>query len=177
MLYRFATLVLVVGAGCGGSGKAPQDLTPAPPDMTMLVGKLCNDARADVWTLPATPMTKMSKNGAFKVSLMSSTQSPPLIGDLTTWTLQIADASGAMVSDATFSTTCPNGLVRPVCPWMPDHGHGTDAPADVMPASTAGQYTINPLYLFMAGYWTMTATITSGATTDEVMYSVCLSPS
>ena len=177
-MHRLAPLILVAVAGCGGNGKPPPlDLTPAPPDMTMLVGKLCSDARADVWTLPAAPITKASKNGAFTVSLLSSAQSPPLIGDLTTWTLQIADAHGAMVNGATFSTTCPNNLVRPVCPWMPDHGHGTDAIANVMPGSSAGQYTITPLYLFMAGYWTITASIADGATTDSVVFSVCLSDS
>jgi hypothetical protein len=60
---------------------------------------------------------------------------------------------------------------------MPDHGHGTDGIANVTAASAPGQYTVDPLYLFMAGYWTITVNITNGATTDQVVYSVCLSDS
>lgn len=64
-----------------------------------------------------------------------------------------------------------------VCPWMPAHHHGTTVLASVSPDATPGQYTVTPLYLFMAGYWTVTLTLTSGSTTDTVAYSVCLSDS
>ena len=165
MKYRLAiTLLAFAVAGCGGANSSSQDMTPAPPDLAGAVGHLCSDARADNWTLP---IAKASKNGSFSVSLLTSAQSPPLIGDLTTWTLQIADGTGAMVDGATID----------VKPWMPDHGHGTDAVAHVMPASSPGQYAVTPLYLFMAGYWTVTFTITNGAVTDTVVYSVCLSES
>jgi hypothetical protein len=148
--------------GCGGSNNTAQDMTPGPPDFEGAVGKLCTDARADAWTLP---IMKTSANGSFKVTLLSSAASPPLIGDLTEWTVQVADASGAMVDGATIA----------VKPWMPDHGHGTDAVAHVMAAGMPGQYAITPLYLFMAGYWTVTLTITMGTVTDTVVYSLCLS--
>lgn len=161
LAISFCALVVV---GCGGSNNAPQDMTTAPPDFQGAVGHLCSDTRADNWTLP---IVKPSMNNAFNVSLLSSAQSPPLIGDLTQWNLQIADNKGAMVDGATIA----------VKPWMPDHGHGTDAPAHVMPVGTAGQYAITPLYLFMAGYWTVTFTIANGTVTDTVVYSVCLSDS
>ena len=165
MKYRLAISFLALLGACGGTNQGAADMTPAPPtDIAGVVGMLCADARADRWDLP---IAKPSKNGAFNVSLLTSAQSPPVIGDLTTWTLQIADDKGAMVDDATIT----------VKPWMPDHGHGTDAVANVTPASTAGQYTVAPLYLFMAGYWTITFTITNGAVTDTVVYSVCLADS
>jgi hypothetical protein len=165
MKYRLAISFFALFGACGGTNHGAADMTPAPPtDIAGVVGTLCADARADNWVLP---IVKPSKNGAFNVSLLASAQSPPVIGDLTTWTLQIADAAGAMVDGATIT----------IKPWMPDHGHGTDAVAHVMPAGTTGQYTITPLYLFMAGYWTITFTITNGAVTDTVVYSVCLSDS
>lgn len=151
-------------AACGGSNSAPADMTAAPIDFQGAVGHLCNDARADAWTLP---ITKPSTSGTLHVTLLSSAQSPPLIGDLTAWTLQIADDKGAMLDGATITAK----------PWMPDHGHGTDAPAHVTPSGAPGQYTVTPLYLFMAGYWTITFTINSGSSSDTVVYSVCLSES
>jgi hypothetical protein len=173
---RFVVLALAAVAGCGGNGtKIGSDLAMAPGDMATSGGKLCVDARADAWTLPATPMKKMSQNGVYQVSLLASAASPPIIGDLTSWTLAVADASGADVSGATFMTKCLDNSVKPVCPWMPDHHHGTGALANVAPASVNGQYTVEPLYLFMAGYWTITATITSGSATDSVVFSACLS--
>jgi hypothetical protein len=161
MKYGLASLCIALLTGCGGA-KASPDMTPAPHDMAPIVGMLCSDARADNWTLP---IAKASKNGAFNVTLVDSTASPPIIGDLTKWTLQIADATGAMLDGATIA----------VKPWMPDHGHGTSVNATVMPVGAPGQYAITPLYLFMAGYWTVTFTITTGTTSDTVVYSVCLS--
>jgi YtkA-like len=158
--------VLSLGlTACGGSdNKSAPDMTMAPPtDLEGAVGKVCSpfDTRTDVWTLP---IAKMSANGSFAVSLLTSTKSPPLIGDLTSWTLQIADPQGAMVTGATIT----------IKPWMPDMGHGTSAEALMTAGDTPGQYVIAPLYLFMAGYWTVTLTITSGTVTDTVVYSICL---
>ena len=164
MHQRFAVSLLALLGGCGGGSNHAADMTAAPADLTALIGTLCNDARADPWQLP---LTKPSQHGAFRVSLLASAASPPLIGDLTTWTLQIADSQGALVDAATIA----------VEPWMPDHKHGTDAVAHVTPAGTPGQYRVTPLYLFMAGYWTITITITNGAASDTVVYSVCLSES
>jgi len=166
MKHALAISFLAVTLGaCGGSGNGgAADMTMGPSDFAGAVGKLCSDARADSWTLP---IAKKSANGVFTVTLLSSAASPPLIGDLTEWTVQVADGNGAMVSDAMID----------VKPWMPDHGHGTDAVAHVMAASSPGQYAITPLYLFMAGYWTVTLTITVGAVSDTAVFSLCLADS
>jgi hypothetical protein len=155
-MFRLGIFAAVIALGCGGNNAATH------ADMT-LVGKLCSpaDARADAWTLP---IVKQSQAGKFTVTLLSSQQHIPLIGDNTTWTLQIADATGAMVSGADVK----------VLPWMPDHHHGTSIIASSTPMATAGQYQITPLYLFMAGYWTITFTITTPSATDTVVYSICL---
>jgi YtkA-like protein len=164
MKYSVAISFFVFVAACGGSNHDAADMTPAPPDSLPLVGKLCVDTRADNWVLP---IAKPSVNGSFQVTLLASAASPPVIGDLTDWTLQVADAKGAMVTGATITAT----------PFMPDHGHGTSAVAHVTADVTAGQYDVMPLYLFMAGYWTITFTITDGSVTDTVVYSVCLADS
>jgi len=165
MRYRLAIFFVALAAGCGGGKGGAADMTMAPmtpPDLAPPVGMLCMDARADNWQLP---IVKTSKNGAFTVTLVASAANPPIVGDITNWTLQIADATtGAMISAATMT----------VKPWMPDHGHGTSIAAQVMPTGTAGQYSITPLYLFMSGYWTVTFTITNGSVTDSVVYSLCI---
>jgi hypothetical protein len=154
MKWFLASSLLLFSCGGDSAGTAL--------DMASPVGTLCTDARADGWNLP---IDKPSNSGAFQVSLLSSAASPPLIGDTTAWTLQIADAHGAMVSGAAID----------VKPWMPDHGHGTSIVASATAMTTPGQYLVKPLYLFMAGYWTVTFTITSGAVSDTIVYSLCLS--
>jgi len=162
MKRGFTIFSVALFIGCGGLGsKGGPDMAPSP-DLMPLAGMLCNDARADAWVLP---IRKGSAKGVFDVTLLASQASPPIIGDLTTWTLQVADAQGAMVQNAAIAAK----------PWMPDHGHGTSVNATVMPAGAPGQYAITPLYLFMAGYWTVTFTISDGAgASDTVVYSVCL---
>jgi hypothetical protein len=158
MTYRLCILAFaLLVVGCGGD-----KMSSTAHDMA-LVGKLCTpaDSRADAWKLP---IDKMSAMGAFKVTLLSSVQHIPLIGDTSMWTLQIADASGAMVSHAEVT----------VLPWMPDHHHGTTVKASATPMATAGQYSVTPLYLFMAGYWTVTFTIATPTATDTVVFSLCL---
>jgi hypothetical protein len=163
--------VALGASGCGGSGNKPPaagaDMAVAPT-----VGLLCTDARADEWKLP---LTKTTPSGAMKVTLLSSQASVPVIGDSkTTWTIAVQDAAtGAPVVGAAVS----------VLPWMPDHGHGTSVKA-VVTETAGGQYAMEPLYFFMAGYWTVTVTIdaagTSGAggadggAADSVVFSVCL---
>ena len=176
MQWRLAlTLTTVVGAisGCGGAAKSGTSTPMTGPDMSApIVGMLCTDARADNWQLP---IAKTSEGGAYKVTLMSSAAAIPVIGDsTTTWTIAVADATtGAAISGATIT----------VLPWMPDHGHGTSVRAVVTEnAGAPGQYALEPLYFFMAGYWTVTLTIDSASTagdadggaSDKVVFSLCL---
>ncbi|HWE28725.1 MAG TPA: FixH family protein [Polyangia bacterium] len=169
-------LSAVVGcvSGCGGADKSGTSTQMTGADMSTppVVGMLCTDARADNWQLP---IAKTSESGAYKVTLMSSAAAIPVIGDsTTTWTIAVADATtGAAVSGATIS----------VLPWMPDHGHGTSVHAVVTEVAGApGQYALEPLYFFMAGYWTVTLTIdsastagaTDGGASDKVVFSLCL---
>jgi hypothetical protein len=61
------------------------------------------------------------------------------------------------------STMTPlDGMSISVDPEMPDHGHGT-TPVGVMPIGSGGKYTINPVNLYMAGYWEVTFTLVEPA--------------
>jgi YtkA-like len=163
----------MAAGGCGGTGKTTSGQAAADLAVTTLptVGMLCTDARADNWQLP---LTKPTASGALKVTLLSSQAGVPVIGDSkTTWTLAVADATtGAPLTGAALG----------VLPWMPDHGHGTSVKAVVTEsASTPGQYALEPLYFFMAGYWTVTITVhdagvaaADGGAADSVVFSLCL---
>ena len=164
----------VVAGGCGGAGQTTSGQTATDMAVATLpaVGMLCTDVRADDWKLP---LTKPTASGALKVTLLSSQADVPVIGDSkTTWTIAVADATtGAPVTGAAVS----------VLPWMPDHGHGTSVKAVVTEsASTPGQYALEPLYFFMAGYWTVTITVNGGSAgtaadggaADSVLFSLCL---
>lgn len=171
-LAFFSALALAGSSvsGCGGSGqtKSSQTAVDMAAATQPIVGMLCTDARADDWKLP---LTKPTASGALKVTLLASQADIPVIGDsMTKWTIAVADATtGAPVTGAPVS----------VLPWMPDHGHGTSVKAVVTEdAATPGQYALEPLYFFMAGYWTVTITINGGSAdggaADSVVFSLCL---
>ncbi|HZS40261.1 MAG TPA: FixH family protein [Polyangia bacterium] len=161
---HFGLVIFAAALGCGGHGNQPSgpDLSgPLSTDMSIPGGPLCSDPRADPY-MPG--LTKPSVNGDFNVTLVGSVPGPPSIGN-DTWTLEIADKSGAAMNGATIT----------VKPWMPDHGHGTSVTASVTPAGNDGTYTVTPLYLFMAGLWQVTFTIKSSTgTSDTVVFSYCL---
>lgn len=120
-------------------------------------------------------MLVTSDAGAFVVKLLLNT-----FTDADGKVLEEAPAQGLDVwtieTDAAATMTPVDGLTISVKPYMPDHIHGT-TPAGVTPAG-AGTYTISPLNLYMAGYWTITLTITdsSGASpvADTAVFKICV---
>jgi hypothetical protein len=104
-----------------------------------------------------------STGGHFTFDLVSITPPPPALGNMT-WILKIADASGKPVTDATFPM---------IKTWMPQHQHSSTAQA--APTNNGdGSYTIDQLYLYMAGVWEVTFTAQSGSTTDSGEFRFCL---
>lgn len=97
---------------------------------------------------------------ALHVAIASAEPASPLRGD-NAWTLAITDATGAAM----------DGMELSIRTWMPDHGHGSPVPIEVE-ALDDGQYRIEPLNLYMAGYWEIT--ITSEAPADSVVFKVCV---
>ena len=138
-------------AGCG-SGQ------PGTPDALDIGCQ--NDTRAMTYT------ANMQLQGVSKFLtfvLEQSVPAPPIKGT-NTWTLKVLDGSAQPVSDASLT----------VKPFMPDHGHGTSVVPQVAPAGDA--YTISNLYLFMAGLWQVTITVTtpSGTQNDAAVFSFCV---
>ncbi|HEX3771649.1 MAG TPA: FixH family protein [Polyangiaceae bacterium] len=99
----------------------------------------------------------------FNFRLSKIEPAPPALGTLT-WSLAITDMSGQPVKDATFTK---------IYPYMPQHGHSSTAQATAT-SNGDGTYTINELYLYMAGVWQVTFYAQSGTTTDNAMFAFCL---
>ena len=119
-----------------------------------------NDPRADSY---AANMTKMGQSGVFQFTLVSADPAPPALNN-NTWTLKLADASGAPVTNATFPK---------ISPYMPDHGHGSTA-TPMATSNGDGTYSITPLYFFMGGLWQVTIQAQSGSQSDSAVFSFCV---
>jgi len=157
----------VLGAGCGADD----------PSMTSQQGT-GGAGGVDFITCAAetraTPysagMRETSISGAWTVKLLDNTfvvdgkalsEAPAKGTD--TWAIEVDDATGKPT----------DGVVTGVSPWMPDHRHGT-TPVMVS-AAGAGTYTLNPLYLYMSGYWEITVNLTgTGSAADSAMFPICV---
>ena len=100
--------------------------------------------------------------GVLAFRLEAVAPSPPARGT-NTFELHIQDLQGAPMV----------GELR-VAPTMPDHGHGSSVRPRVM-SSGGGQYTIEQLYLFMAGVWRIELEARDGgATLDRKALFFCI---
>ena len=121
-------------------------------------GICADEDRADDF---AVSLTKMGERHT--VTLMEAEPADPVRGD-NTWTILVTDEAG----------TPMEGIGVDAKPWMPDHGHGS-AVEETVTDLGAGEYTLDPLNLFMAGLWQVTLELTDeDGETDEVMISVCV---
>ena len=107
----------------------------------------------------------LEKQGAvFDVKLMVANPAPPNRGD-NDWTIHVNMLSGAApVSNATIQVT----------PFMPKHQHGTPVDVEITPGTTAGEYLLKRVNLWMPGVWETTIELTSPAGTDAVVYKFCI---
>jgi hypothetical protein len=96
---------------------------------------------ADVYVLG---LSKDGINGELSGTLKSSTPTPPTIGE-NSWTVLLTDSDESPIEDATITATT----------WMPDHNHGSAITA-VSTHLGDGEYTIEPIELFMPGLWEIT---------------------
>jgi hypothetical protein len=71
--------------------------------------------------------------------------------------------------------TATPGAVIDMTSWMPDHGHGSPKPA-VITDEGDGTYAIDPVNLFMAGYWEVTFAVTMPETelAQDVVFKLCV---
>jgi len=117
-----------------------------------------NDPRAEQY---AANLEKVGDGGLFTFVLKTADPAPPGKG-VNAWTLRIMDATGAAVTGATVT----------LHPFMPDHGHGTSVVPQVQVDGDG--YTVQNIYLFMAGLWEVTIEATSGQDTDSAVVRFCI---
>lgn len=117
------------------------------------------DDRKDIYTAG---LTKPA--GAFSVKLIDATPGPPIKGT-NAMTLEVLDADGRPVSDATVTVT----------PWMPDHAHGS-AVKPVVTSLGDGTYSVEKVYLAMAGLWQIKVAVqpAAGGALQEATFQFCL---
>lgn len=136
--WAAAAALAAASTGCGATPPAP------PPGF-------------DPAALPVdAPLTAIpTDSGNLQLSLWTSPQ-PPVKG-LNEALYRVVDSSSQPV----------DGLTIGVVPFMPSHGHGSAATAEVMPLG-AGYYLVTPVYLTMSGPWQLRTSI-DGADHDAVI--------
>lgn len=141
------TFLSLGAAACGEGGSDTPD-----------AWNCSTESRAEPY---AAGMNRVSANGV-KVAIMESTPAPPARGD-NVWRVSITDAQDAPME----------GMILTVFPWMPDHGHGTSSVAQIAEVGQ-GEYTLDPVNLWMAGYWEVTITVGDGVNpAEEVVFNLC----
>ena len=163
-------LVALAFGGCGPGAGASGTTTP-------ITGVDGSFATCDTETR-ATPYTKgmqvTSVDGTRIVKLLESKPGPPVKGT-NTWTVEVDDATTGTPLD---------GLPITVAPYMPDHLHGT-TPVGVTPAGPpaglpagSGTYTLDPMYLYMSGFWQVKMNFGVVAVVDsgpyDAMIPICI---
>lgn len=96
-----------------------------------------------------------------RMTFTDAEPSTPVRG-LNKWTLAVADGEAPVV-----------GAGLSVRAWMPDHGHGSPQPVGIMEVGE-GEYVLDPVNLFMAGYWEITITAEAEDVMDETMFPFCV---
>lgn len=128
-------------AACGSSG-SPNNVVTPPNDAGFI--DCTKDPRVSAY---APNLTVKSATGDLVYILLSSTPAPPA-AETNVFSIKITDGSGVAQTNVTGTT---------IVPFMPDMGHGTS----IVPSMTSngdGTYAVQPLYLFMAGIWSITFT-------------------
>ncbi len=152
LVVSMALSSLVFAAACsdsdddGGSGATPATGCAA-------------DGRKDIY---AAGLTKPA--GTFTVKLVEATPGPPIKGT-NAMTLELLDAEGRPVDDATVTVT----------PWMPDHAHGSAVKPEVTSLG-GGRYSVEKVYLAMAGLWEIKVSVqpAAGGVLQEATFQFCL---
>jgi hypothetical protein len=151
MLLAAATLL--GSAGCSDEGGAQNVPGPQQVDengQPLPAGSV--DCSSDPRLGDYMGVDTMGELGVLAFRLEQVEPSPPARG-MNVFQLHIQDAGGAPMV----------GELR-VDPRMPDHGHGTSIRPRVVPGD-GGKYTVEQLYLFMAGVWSIGLEARDGGTT------------
>jgi hypothetical protein len=148
-------VLLAVGvAACSGNSSDPN----APVDCS----KVTN---VDTYRVG---LPKAGDNGMMYFKLMSAEPSPPARNN-NTWEVEV----DTMVNGDAGTPISGADLV--VTPFMPAHNHPSPEMVMVTPvAGSPGRYTLDPVFLWMPGVWTVTIDATQGTATDSAVYAFCI---
>ena len=105
----------------------------------------------------------LEKQGAATRVVFTDAEPAQPVRGLNAWTIAVSELNEAPLVGAELSVRA----------WMPDHGHGSPQPVGIMEMGD-GEYLLDPVNLFMAGYWEITITAESEAVTDETMFPLCV---
>ncbi len=152
----------VVG-GCSSGSAAPAQGDPGDSGAAGAAGDgsdtvSCGDPRAQAY---APDMQVAGSGGVYTFVLVSSTPAPPA-DENNVFVVKLLDASGQPVTGATMTAT----------PTMPQMSHGTSKVT--VTDNGDGTYTLQPLYLFMAGLWQVALTAQSGSSKDHASFFFCV---
>ena len=138
MLSGAGALLLAGAVAC--SGDPSPDTLPGEDGEPLPEGNVsCSaDPRIDTYTAN---MDKPGELGLLSFRFSDVEPAPPAKGS-NTFHVRITGADQAPVT----------GDLR-VALIMPDHGHGTPVTPVISFDEATGEYTVTPLYLFMAGVW------------------------
>jgi hypothetical protein len=152
----------IAGLGCHSDSSSG-------PDADIVTYDCAADPRSETYVVG---FEKMGADGLIDVKLMSASPAPPARGN-NTWQILLSSMSNGVVG-APMPGMAANIVVTP---YMPDHGHGTPIIVGVTDDGS-GNYTLDPLNLWMPGMWQNTIQVTMGtgsdAVTDKVVYDFCL---
>jgi len=149
-----AGALLLAGAVACSGDPSPAPLTDKngearPEDDVSCV----EDPRVDTY---AANMDKPGELGLLSFSFSDAEPAPPAKGS-NTFHVRITAADATPVT----------GDLR-VSLIMPDHGHGTSVKPVVSFDAATNEYTVTPLFLFMAGVWRIQFEAYAGAAADAV---------
>ncbi|MBS2012910.1 MAG: FixH family protein [Deltaproteobacteria bacterium] len=156
-LVRILTLTVVGALALGACGS---DETSSSGSSGTQGQTACErDTRKDVYTAGL-----VRQGGAISVKIVESTPAPPKKLQNVLEVL-VTDAAGKPLEKAAITVT----------PFMPDHAHGSNV-VPVVTEKGGGAYTIDKIYLPMAGLWTLTLSITppGAAAPQDVVFKFCL---
>lgn len=92
------------------------------------------------------PLVKAGASGAINFQMLSATPAPPA-RNTNTWLIQINAMQSGVVGNPV------DGASIVATPFMPSHQHGSPEQVVVTPAGQPGQYTLDPVFLWMPGVW------------------------
>ena len=167
--FAVATGVLVgISAACGACGTSDKPGTSAagtqvlPTDGSIV--SCTGDPRVDVYTAN---LKKAGQRGVLTFTLVESNPAPPARGN-NVLKLRVDDTDGTAVTGDLFAVL-----------KMPDHGHNVQVQPLVSFSASTATYTIDPVYLFMAGVWRLQFDVyavdsDAGVPIDTGVYFFCI---